>query len=248
MFLAATICACAALAVSVVMAPAEEESLSGSNFIDAIGNFSLAAFGASGLAAIAIFARFRLPFSLFLLAMSVAGVFYTAVARIGGGESLIGGAATLTAGMLTLVAAIAMDMRDPHRASLTSDNAFWLHFAAAPQIMLGVRGLILGAGFEPAGAADALLMLAVLTAFGVLSLAINRRALIVSGLITFVFSVGALVRQFGIEGANVFIVTALIVGGAIVLLGGGWRTARRGLLRLAPRQGLAGRIFPPEPT
>jgi hypothetical protein len=248
MFLSAVICLCAAATVSVMLAPTDKNSVDHANFMDVLGNFSFAAFGASAVAALAIFFRFRLPFSLFLVAMSVAGVFYTAVARIGGGESLLGGATTLIAGLITLAAAIMMDMRDPHRASLTSDNAFWLHFAAAPQIMLGVRGLIIGSGFEPAGAADASLMLLVLVAFGLLSLAINRRALIVSGLITFIVSVGALVTQFGIDGANVFIVTALIVGGAIVLLGGGWRTARRALLKLVPHQGFAGRIFPPEPA
>lgn len=248
MFLSGVICLCAAVSVSAFFAPVDAEASGRADFMDVVGRFSFAAFGASALAGLAIFFRFRLPFSLFLVAMSVAGVFYTAVARIGDVQTLVGGVATLTAGLITLAAAIIMDMRDPHRASLTSDNAFWLHFAAAPQIMLGVRGLILGAGFAPAGAADASLMLAVLVAFGILSLAINRRALIVSGLITFIFSVGALVRQFGLDGANVFIITALIVGAVIVFLGGGWRTARRALLKLVPHQGLAGRIFPPEPA
>jgi hypothetical protein len=248
MFLSGVICLCAAIAVSALLAPVDAEGVERANFMDVIGNFSFAAFGASALAGLAIFFRFRLPFSLFLVAMSVAGVFYTAVARVGDVQTLLGGVATLTAGLITLAAAIVMDMRDPHRASLTSDNAFWLHFAAAPQIMLGVRGLILGSGFTPAGAADATLMLAVLVAFGLLSLAINRRALIVSGLLTFILSLGVLVRQLGLDGVNGLIITALLVGGMIVLLGGGWRTARRTLLKLVPHQGLAGRIFPPEPA
>ena len=50
----------------------------------------------------------------------------------------------------------------------------------------------------------------------------------------------------GGRGLNTLMLTALLVGGSIVLLGGGWRTARRALLKLVPHEGFAGRIFPPE--
>lgn len=250
MFLSAVVCLGAAMSVAILTAPAEDRAFPfrRNEMFDVFSTFSFAAFGASAVAALAVFFRFRLPFSLFLVAMSLAGVFYTAVARLGDVDSLLGGGAMLVAGVATLVIAIVFDMRDPHRASLTSDQAFWLHFAAAPQIMLGVRGLILGSGFAPAGTTDALLMLAVLVAFGLLSLALNRRALIVSGLLTFILSVGALASQLGLDGVNALIVTALIVGVIIVLLGGGWRTARRALLKVVPHDGFAGRIFPPEPA
>ena len=120
--------------------------------------------------------------------------------------------------------------------------------AAAPQIILGVRGLLLGSGFAPAGTADASVMLVVLIAFALLSLALNRRALIVSGLVTFATALGVLVNELGGGGVNALMLTALLVGGAIVLLGGGWRTARRAILKLAPQGGTFGRIFPPEPA
>ena len=35
---------------------------------------------------------------------------------------------------------------------------------------------------------------------------------------------------------------------AIVLLGGGWRTVRRTVLKVFPQEGTLGRIFPPEPA
>ena len=59
--------------------------------------------------------------------------------------------------------------------------------------MFGLRGLILGSDFAPGGTADAAMMLLVLVAFGVLSLALNRRALIVSGLVTFATALWVLV-------------------------------------------------------
>jgi hypothetical protein len=248
MVLAVTICASAAVAVTGLLIPDEGGNVFSRDFDDTLASVGYAGFGASALAALAIFYRFRLPFSLFLAALSVAGVFYTGVARLAGESAIFGGVATLIAGLATLATAIWFDARDPQRASISSDCAFWLHMAAAPQIMLGLRGLILGSGFMPDGAGDALAMLAALVAFGVLSLALNRRALIVSGLISFIAALGVLVEGVGGGEANTLMLTALIVGGAIVLLGGGWRTARRFVLKLFPQQGFAGRIFPPEPA
>jgi hypothetical protein len=252
MALSVTIVSAAAALMTILMMPTTE-----SEFVERSNNaeglffgLSYAGFGAATFASAAIFWRFRLPFSLFLLAGSIAGLFYTLVWNLLGGDQVFSGATMLGAGIATLVVAIWFDMRDPMRSSRTSDHAFWLHLAAAPQIIFGVRGLILGSGFAPAGAADATVMLVVLIAFGALSLALNRRALIVSGLLTFGGTLWVLVDSFGGGGdvlTNVML-TALLVGGAIVLLGGGWRTARRALLKLIPSEGITGRIFPPEPA
>ncbi|HPN07650.1 MAG TPA: hypothetical protein PK050_17710 [Hyphomonadaceae bacterium] len=211
-------------------------------------SMSYAGFIGGGLAAAAIFWRFRLPFSLFLLAGTIAGLFYTAVAQLAGIGQVGSGLAMLVAGFGTLAAAIAFDMKDPTRSTRASDCAFWLHMAAAPQIILGMRGLLLGSGFAPASMTDATVMLLVLVAFALLSLALNRRALIVSGLVTFATSLWFLVDELGGGGVNTLMLTALIIGGAIVLLGGGWRTARRAILKVFPQQGALGRIFPPEPA
>ena len=215
---------------------------------DIITSISYAGFAAAALAAGAIFLRFRLPFSLFLLAGSCAGLFYTAVVQFSGIGQIGSGLAMLIIGLATLAAAIGFDMKDPTRSTRSSDHAFWLHMAAAPQIIFGVRGLLLGSGFAPASMAEATMMLFVLLAFALLSLALNRRALIVSGLVTFAATLWVLVNEFGGGGVNTLMLTALIIGGAIVLLGGGWRTARRGLLKVIPQEGTLGRIFPPEPA
>lgn len=251
MVLSMVICASASAVVASFFLPGgvnldfDDDTLP--NFASIMG---FSAFGASALAALAVFLRFRLPFALFLVALSMAGVFYTAVARFGGDAHLLfGGLAMLLAGLLTLAAALWLDARDPSRSSVSSDGAFWLHMAAAPQIMFGLRGLILGSNFAPGGPADAAIMLGVLVLFGLFSLAVNRRALIVSGLISFATALWVLVDKVGGgDSLTTLMLTALLVGGSIVLLGGGWKTARRGLLKLMPRGGLAGRIFPPEPV
>ncbi len=250
MALALTIVGAAALIATAALMPTSEREVEG--FADDFGaffsNLGYAYFGAAAFAALAVFWRFRLPFSLFLLALSVAGLFYVAVARINNGDLLLSGGAMLIVGLATLVVAIVFDSRDPQRASRMSDHAFWLHLAAAPQIIFGIRGLVLGSGFAPAGVADATVMLVVLVAFALISLALNRRALIVSGLVSFATALWVLVDEVGGGGLNTLMLTALIVGGSIVLLGGGWRTARRAILKLVPSTGMTGRIFPPEPA
>jgi hypothetical protein len=250
MALAGVITFSAGLMATSVLIPTSEQAAKSFVGDDGWGALKMgyAFFGGAALGAAAIFWRFRLPFSLFLLATSCAGLFYTSIVRIDDGNLILSGVATLIAGLVTLAVAIWFDMRDPQRASRTSDQAFWLHLAAAPQIIFGIRGLVLGSGFAPAGMADAAMMLLVLVAFALLSLALNRRALIVSGLVTFATALWVLVDRVGGGGLNTVMLTALIVGASIVLLGGGWRTARRVVLRLVPSEGLTGRIFPPEPA
>lgn len=238
----------AAAAIALGLFAPVDQSESYANPWSMLFGMSYAGFVGGVIAAAAIFWRFRLPFSLFLLAGGVAGLFYTAVAQLAGIGQVGSGLAMLTIGVGTLAAAIAFDMKDPTRSTRSSDCAFWLHMAAAPQIILGMRGLLLGSGFAPASMTDATVMLIVLLAFALLSLALNRRALIVSGLVTFATSLWFLVNEFGGGGVNTLMLTALIIGGAIVLLGGGWRTARRAILKFFPQQGTLGRIFPPEPA
>jgi hypothetical protein len=250
MALACIITSAASLIFAALLIPTTESAAEAfaDNPLGGASLFGYALFGGSALAAAAIFWRFRLPFSLFLIATSIAGLFYVAVARIDDGGMILGGSAMLIVGLITLAVAIWFDMRDPQRTSRVSDQAFWLHLAAAPQIIFGIRGLVLGSGFAPAGTADATVMLLVLIAFALLSLALNRRALIVSGLISFATALWVLVDRVGWGGLNTVMLTALIVGASIVLLGGGWRTARRILLRPMPQTGLTARIFPPEPA
>lgn len=207
--------------------------------LDAVRDFGLWASAGAAIAALGIYLRFRLPFSLFLLAGAAAICAYTLAASFGDLGLVLGGAASFAIGVATLCVAIVFDARDPDRRNLSSDNAFWLHFAAAPQIMLGLRGLF--------GSNEIILLLA-LVFFSLLSLALNRRALVVSALLSYWLALSALVGAASGGGLNGAVWTLVLLGGAIVLLGGGWSTARRAVLSLSPRTGFFARIFPPEPA
>lgn len=205
---------------------------------------SLGALATSGL----IFFRFRLPFSLFLMALAAAFGFYTIAATQGELGAVLSGTASFIIGLITLAVAILFDARDPERKGLSSDNAFWLHFAAAPQIMLGLRGMMTGGGFQPSGTGEAIGLLLALASFALLSLALNRRALIAAALLSFWLALSIIVESTGGSELSRLVWTLIVLGGAIVLLGAGWKTARRIVLAFAPKTGIFARIFPPEPA
>lgn len=216
--------------------------------LETISSFGLWA-GIGGVAAgAAVYARFRLPFALFLIALGVAFAFYITSAANGNVGAVVGGGASLLIGVVTLVVAVIFDGRDPARMSLSSDNAFWLHMAAAPQIMLGLRALFSGGVFDQSLATgEAVALLLALVGFSILSLALNRRALIAAGLISFWVAIKVLAAE-GSGGLASIALPLLLLGGAIVLLGAGWKTARRLVLTFMPSKGIFARIFPPEPA
>lgn len=215
---------------------------------DTLGNTGMSTFIGAGLAAGLAWLRFRLPFCMFLIAVSAAAAAYTFAGFFGHAGLILGGVLSVMIGLATLTAAIWFDQKDPGRITRLSDNAFWLHVAAAPQIILGLRGVIMGTPNDTPSTPEALLLLACLAALGILSLALNRRALVVSSLLSFWLALGQVVEAVGGGGSTTFILTTLLIGTGVIALGGGWHTARRWVLGWLPKSGLAGRIFPPEPA
>lgn len=220
-----------------------------SNFMGAwktLGNAGVGTFIGCGAAAALAWWRFRLPFCMFLIAVSAAAAAYTFAGFFGDAGIVLGGLLSLLIGLATLGAAIWFDQKDPGRITRDGDSAFWLHMAAAPQIILGLRGMVMGSPTGTPNTVEAMILLACLIGLGILSLALNRRALIVSSLLSFWLALGSVVGAFGGGGSTTFIATALLLGTGIIALGGGWHTARRWVLKRLPKTGLAARIFPPE--
>ncbi len=220
---------------------------------DVLRAMPFAVAGATTLAIFAYYFRMRLPF-----AMGLAGVcvVLTAIAGIAyvNADALTNAAVAVMflAGAFLFALGVFFDARDPARRTRYSDNAFWLHFFAAPLIFYSVITLVggdsLANGAITAGSgAAALMTLIVVSAFAILSLLINRRALLVSGLISAAIAIAILVRETGLSGAWIGAVTLLSLGGAMVLLGAGWHAVRRVLVAPFPKEGLIARIVPPEP-
>lgn len=218
------------------------------------------AIGGAGLtfaAMLAFYMRFRLPFCVALIAISLTMLVYVLINGLAPG-ALAGnfGLYLIAAGGALFLAALLYDARDPARLSRFADNAFWLHFAAAPMILHGIAIKLLSSnvvnlfGWIPVpnlGQNDALALLLVITGLAVLSLAINRRALLVSSLGYAGLAIAVLIRNSGIDFTTVIAATFLLLGGVIVFLGAGWHQARGALLRILPTRGGFSRLFPPSP-
>jgi hypothetical protein len=212
---------------------------------DTLGNTGMGTFIGCGGAAALAWLRFRLPFCMFLMAVSVAAAATRSPAS-SAMRALSSAASCRSSSASPRSAPPSGLTRKTRPDHALSDNAFWLHVAAAPQIILGLRGMIMGAPNATPSTPEAMVLLASLIGLGLLSLALNRRALVVSSLFSFWLALGQVVDAVGGGGSTSFIATTLLLGTGIILLGGGWHTARRWVLGWVPKTGIAARIFPPE--
>lgn len=180
--------------------------------------------------------RFMVPITV---AAGAAGIAITIIALI---FSAIGPRSTNEDLLLTLVfvAGLAVfgfamwwDISDRERITRRSDVAFWLHLLAAPMIAHPVFALLgVTDGYDlDVGAAVG--VLAVYVGFGVIALAIDRRALLVSALAYVLFALAFLFERFGAVELT-FALTALVIGSALLSLSAFWQPIRRSVVRSLP--------------
>ena len=212
------------------------------------------------LASLFYYRAFRLPFSSAMLALSALGVlwvlaFLAAPYDVFRFTPLL----TLIFGLVLLGLGVAYDARDPARVTRWSGNGFWLHFFAAPVVLWGALDVVQhGASYDLVGmaggdfgamesafsATQSAVTLAVIFGFALLSLLLNRRALVVSGLVSAGTAIGVLLYKTGLGAGGVAAGTLILLGGGVLLLGIGWHAARMALLAPVPAGGLWGRVFP----
>jgi hypothetical protein len=190
--------------------------------------------GAAFLGAFFHWRRFRVPIGM---AAMTAGA---AAAAIGAVMLVLPDVLQAHTGIVFLVAGVAVflfamrwDTSDRQRRTRRSDTAFWLHVLAAPLIVHPLAGL---AGVDhdvvvQSSPWPALVLFAVLAA---VALIVDRRALLVSGLIYFGGSILALIQQAGWSSSTVGAATAGVVGAAVLLLSIAWTPLRDRLLPFVP--------------
>lgn len=218
-----------------------------------------ALFGGSGtiaalltLAAMGLFYYFiRLPFCIALIALaSLYLVFALIRYSLPGALPVHTGVVLMVCGTIIFVTALIYDSKDFQRKTRFSDNAFWLHFLAAPMI---IHGFAIGAirnkvdiafGFVPIvdiDRSDAILVLILVGIIALIGLAINRRGMIVSSLGYAAFSLIYLMGGTGLGFSGVLVASLILLGASIVLLGVVWHRLRDILLTILPKW----KIFPP---
>ncbi len=138
------------------------------------------------------------------------------------------------AGLVIFGFAMRWDMSDRERQTRRSDVAFWLHLLAAPMIAHPIFALIGVTDGDNIGVSAALAVLAVYIAFGLVALAIDRRALLVSALAYVLFALTFLFDRFGAVELNVAL-TALVIGSALLTLSAFWTPIRRAVVQPLPQ-------------
>ena len=176
--------------------------------------------------------RFKVPITVAAGAGGVVGlVLALLLAIVPGAWDWLAAIMFLT-GLGVFAFAMWWDMSDPGRTTRRSDVAFWLHLLAAPLIVHPIFALL---GLLDAGATMSEGVAAVLlyVALGVVALAVDRRALMVSALVYVLYAISALFRQFGAVSLS-FALTALVIGSALLLLSAFWHSARGVIVRALP--------------
>ncbi|WP_109014802.1 hypothetical protein [Novimethylophilus kurashikiensis] len=138
----------------------------------------------------------------------------------------------LGSGVIVFGLAMMWDAADPERKTRKSDVAFWLHLLAAPLLVHPVFAALNIFGWQislmQAGA-----VIALYVGIGLVSLAIDRRALMVSALGYVLYAFSSLLKLYGVVSLG-FAITALAIGSALLLLSAFWHPCRAYVLNYCP--------------
>ncbi len=139
----------------------------------------------------------------------------------------------LVAGLGVFALAMWWDRSDRVRQTRRSDVAFWLHLLAAPMIAHPIFHLLGVTQGDNISSGAATMVVVIYIVFGLIALAIDRRALLVSALAYVLFALTQLFQTFGAVELNVAL-TAFVIGSALLLLSAFWQNARAAVVGMLP--------------
>ena len=183
--------------------------------------------------------RYRVPLSFALFLLSIAAVavafVFLALDKAFGVDFVLEQYPHLVAAIL-LVAALAIfalamryDISDPHRLTLRSDIAFWLHLAAAPALL---QGDVWWTGEGGLGQSAAVIFLVAL--FMTIGLVIDRRAFVTSGLLSLGAAIWTILQKSGASLDTYVFIAFAVVGLTVLVIGIFWQPLRRAAMSLLP--------------
>jgi hypothetical protein len=190
---------------------------------------------ASALAAVAAWLhwlRFQVPITVASGAAAIVGfivaLLFSAVPEARNWTTAI----SLIAGIAVFALAMRWDATDTARQTRRSDVAFWLHLLAAPLLVHPVFAS-LGVFDGQTTLGQAIVVVVLYVAIALISLCIDRRALMVSALVYVLYTFSALLKLYGVVSLS-FAITALVIGSALLLLSAFWHPSRAFVLGFFP--------------
>jgi hypothetical protein len=179
--------------------------------------------------------RFQVPITIAAGAVALVGVSLSLLLAAVGDENMnrVIYAALFVLGLGVFALAMRWDMSDRARTTRRSDVAFWLHLLAAPMIAHSIFAMLGMLEGEPS-VGKALVVVALYVAMGLVALAVDRRALLVSALGYVIYAIIALFREFGAISLNVAL-AAFVIGTALLMLSAFWHSVRHAVLVMLPK-------------
>jgi hypothetical protein len=201
-------------------------------WIGSAGSVTVAAKGLiAGAAALAFYARFRLPFALLLVAGGlVIAVMMAARLIVPQAANAAMAAVLLLCGLAVFAAAMAFDISDRERVSRRSDCAFWLHLLAAPLIVHSLISLATDDAFATMTDGMAAAIVGIVAVLAMVAIVIDRRALLVSTFTYLGIVIAYALKAASVDQAVIFAATLLVLGAMVLALGVGWLPLRRVLI------------------
>lgn len=201
--------------------------MAGENTLPVIGSSII-----SILAAWTHWKRFKVPITVAAgAAFVVAAIAATAMSIVPNKVALMPIISLVGLGVFAL--AMYWDAADIKRETRKSDVGFWLHLLAAPLIIHPIFEM-LGVLNGKISLIEASFVLSLYALIAVISLIIDRRALMVSALGYVIYVLSTLFSlQEGASGAG-FAMTAFVIGSALLMLSAFWHSCRVSLLRFTP--------------
>lgn len=205
--------------------------------LDPVGESAWAVYGC-GLSMIAIFVywrRFRVPFTLAIIAfLSFFTAMFTIATYAGVPDEITSlfflsasgpfAWSTLALGIIIFAVAMYFDGSDPHRVTRRSANGFWLHIVAAPAITNTIAITLLADG----GAVPLALLFIFLAVISLVAITIDRRSFLIASA---GYVVALMTTLF--EGAGLAW-SIFILGFVLILLGAMWERIRARVLNSLP--------------
>lgn len=181
--------------------------------------------------------RFMVPITIAAVTAAVAGTLIALVVAAIGPNNIKQEQALIplvfVAGLAVFAFAMRWDTSDRERQTRRSDVAFWLHLLAAPMIAHPLFHWLGVTEGDSIGMGAAIGVLLIYFAMGMVALAVDRRALLVSALAYVLFALGSLFERFGAVELNLAL-TALVIGSALLSLSAFWTPIRQAVVRGLP--------------
>lgn len=203
--------------------------------------------------------RYRVPIALASMIVLCGGTFVLAIAAAA--EDAVYGDGVnhpvfflsfcLAGAILLLLTAIWFDLKDPARITRRSDVAFWLHLVTAPALLYSLLVLIYYAGGGTSDGWDVgsiarqqpVTVVAVVSAFILFGLIMDRRAFVTASLLSLGVSVATLLEHRMSSFGSIFFISLLVLGTIVLTIGVLWPALRRLVVSPLP-QGLQTRLPP----